>query len=334
MSNTTTMTTQPALVAAEPKPLMTAHPTHQAQLDACDRVSYLFGSPIAMSMSPHIHYTVFEGLGLNWAYFLHESRSIPSFLELTKQPKFFGSAVTMPHKVDIIPYLDELTPEGKAVGAVNTIFLKEGSDGQRKLVGTNTDTIGVREALRQNVSSEEYASWKGRPGLIIGGGGTSRAAVYTLKQFIGCSSVYFINRDPSEVAAVIAECTKAGFGDNLIHVRDEAHAKTLEKPAVIVSAVPNYPPVTEAEIEARKCVEVMLSNPAKGASLLEMCYAPTIDTMITRLATSHGWQVIPGTEAMIWQGLEQDMFWTGKSIAEMPVAKVKDVVHEALATRA
>lgn len=320
--------TQTKLAVEPPNALMTSHPTHQAQVAALDRVSYLFGTPIAHSLSPLIHKSVYEKLNLNWAYFLHESSSIPSFLELTQDPKFFGAAVTMPHKVAIIPHLDELTPEGKAVGAINTVFLETTADGKRKLIGTNTDTIGVREALRQNVSAEKFASFRGKPGLIIGGGGTSRAAVYTLKHFIGCSSVYFINRDPSEVQAVIAECERAGFGSNLIHVIDEAHAQTLEKPAVIVSAVPNFPPRTEAEITARKCVEIMLSG-EKGA-LLEMCYHPSSDTEIARLAIASGWQVIEGTEAMIYQGLEQNKFWTGRPVEDMPVTELRGIIKAAV----
>lgn len=320
---------QTKIALEEPNSLMTIHPSHDAQVAALDRVSYLFGTPIAHSLSPLIHQAVYKKLQLNWAYFLHESNSIPSFLELTRDQKFFGAAVTMPHKVAIIPHLDELTPEGRAVGAINTVFLKTNEDGSRRLVGTNTDTIGIREALRQNVSADKFASFKGRPGLIIGGGGTSRAAVYSLKHFIGCDKVYFINRDPSEVAAVIAECTKAGFGDNLIHIVDAAHAESLPKPAVIVSAVPNFSPRTDAEKMARRCAEIMLSGEDKGA-LLEMCYHPSSDTEIARLSIANGWQVVPGTEAMIWQGLEQDKYWTGRSIEEMPVQELKQIIKKAV----
>ncbi|CCG84456.1 protein of unknown function [Taphrina deformans PYCC 5710] len=299
-----------------------------SQTDMCDRVSCLFGTPIAHTLSPLIHQAVYRRLGLRWKYFLLESTSIPAFLAFAGQPKFFGAAVTMPHKVAIIPHLDELTPEGRAVGAVNTVFLREDGRGRRLLVGTNTDTVGVREGIRQNVSPAMYAGFRGRPGLIIGGGGTSRAAVYALKHSLGCDSVYFINRDAAEVAQVIGECTRAGFGDGLVHVLDAAHAAALEPPAVIVSAVPNFPPVTAAERVARACVEVMLGR-ARGA-LLEMCYHPTSDTEIKRLAETAGWLVVPGTEAMIWQGLEQNVYWTGRPIADMPVQELKGIIKQAL----
>lgn len=73
----------------------------------------------------------------------------------------------------------------------------------------------------------------------------------------------------------------------------------------------------------------MLKRAHKGA-LLEMCYHPTFFTEIGALAETAGWQVILGTEAVIYQGLEQDRYWTGKQLAELPVQKVKDVIANEL----
>jgi quinate dehydrogenase len=294
-----------------------------------DRVSYLFGHPIAHSLSPLFHQTIYDHLSLNWAQILHESKSIPSFMALTKDPKFFGAAVTMPHKVAIIPHLDKLTPTGQAVGSINTVFWEEQEDGSRLLVGTNTDCIGVREGIRQNIPAETYQSFKGKPAAIVGGGGTSRAAVYALVNWMGCSPVYFINRDQEEIASVIAGCKSAGFGDNLVPVTSAAHAATLPKPAVIVSAVPDFEPRSPSEIDARESLKIMVSGETPGV-LLEMCYHPSSNTAVSRIAKGEGWQVIPGTEAMIWQGLEQDTYWTGKRVEELPVEEVKRAIHEAL----
>lgn len=294
-----------------------------------DKVSYLFGHPIGHSLSPLFHQTIYDSLSLNWSQLLHESHSIPSFLALTRSPKFFGAAVTMPHKVAIIPHLDKLTPEGAAIGAINTVFLEEGEGGRRMLVGTNTDCIGVREGIRQNISQKTYAALKGRPACIIGGGGTSRAAVYALVKWMECKPVYFINRDEGEVATVVNECKAAGFGDNLVPVTSVAHALSLPKPAVIVSAIPDFPPKTEAEMGVREMIKIMMTERDKGV-LLEMCYHPSSKTAVAAIAKQAGWQVIPGTEAMIWQGLEQDRYWTGKEVEELPVEKVKAVIHAVL----
>lgn len=311
------------------------------------RVGYLFGYPIKHSLSPIVHGLVFRHLSLNYTYTLYESTSIQSFLDLTKDPQFYGSAITMPYKVSIIPHLDHLTPEGRAVGAVNTIFLAQNAQtGQQELHGTNTDCIGIREALRQNMSANAFAACKGKAALIIGGGGTSRAAVYALTNWLGCETIYMLNRDTSEVEAVISECTERGFGSNLTHVSSLQQAISLPPPAVIVSAIPDFPPQTDGELMVRDCISGILDKDAaitngevtvpngevKGhkGTVLEMCYHPSPNTAITRLATEKGWTVIPGTEAMIWQGLEQDRYWTGREVKEMPVEEVKRAVKKAL----
>ncbi len=227
----------------------------------------------------------------------------------------------MPHKIAILPHLDDLTPECRAVGACNTVFWRDD-----KLVGTNTDIAGVRESFLQNVPASKF---RNRPGLVVGGGGAARSAVYALVEYLGCKTVYLVNRDPSEVEAVVAWCTAQGYGDGLVHVSTVAQAEALEGPGAAVACVPNFPPVTEAEWEARRIMECFLSKPHTGA-ILEMCYHPVVWTEIAEISKQAGWEVILGTEAMIYQGFEQARCWTGKSIAELPVKRVKNTIAQEL----
>ena len=236
----------------------------------------------------------------------------------------------MPFKVAIIQHLDYLTPEAAAIGAVNTIWWNTTPSGQKQLCGTNTDCIGIRESILRNVDKEKVERMKGKAGMVIGGGGTSRAAVYALKTFLGCKEVYLVNRDKSEVDAVIAECSSVGLGSGLQYVSTLEQAEALLAPAVVVSAIPDFPPKTEDEIRTRKVIEVLLGKEEKGA-ILEMCYHPSPRTEIDALARERGWQVIPGSQAMIWQGFEQDRVWLGKDVSELPVEKVKEVIAAKLA---
>ena len=233
-----------------------------------------------------------------------------------------GASVTMPNKLAIMPHLDDITPECRAIGACNTIF-RRGD----QYVGTNTDMIGVRDSFLQNANEDLF---RGRPGMVIGGGGAARSAVYCLVKFLDCSTVYVVNRDKSEVDAVVDWCKDQGYGDGLIHVATAEQAQGLDGPGAIVACVPNYPPKTDAEKEARKITEVFLSKPHKGA-ILEMCYHPTPWTEIAELSSKAGWQVIVGTEAVIYQGLEANRYWTGRDVAEMPVQEVKKVIANELA---
>jgi quinate dehydrogenase len=281
-----------------------------------ERVNYLFGNPIAHSLSPLLHQTVYDNLFLKWSQLPLDSTDVPNFLRLTKDPKFYGASVT-------------ITQEGKDIGACNTIFLCE-KDGKRIMTGTNTDCIGIREAFLQNLPNGTTPDvYKGRPGLVIGGGGACRSAVYALQRWMGCSPIYIVNRDISEVDAVLESCTAAGYGSSLIHVKTVAQATSLAAPGAIVSCIPNFPPKSGTEIEARGVIACFLGKEDKGA-ILEMCYHPSPYTKIAKIAEGLRWQVILGTEAMIYQGLEQDRYWTGREVADLPGVEVKQAIADAL----
>lgn len=295
----------------------------EEQRQQLDRVGYLFGHPINHSMSPLLHQVIYKDLNLRWAQLPLDSTDMNLFLGLMKDPKFYGASVTMPHKVAIIPHLDEITPEGREVGACNTIFVRE-RNGKRIYCGTNTDVVGIRDAFYQNVENPD-AVFHGRPAMVLGGGGAARSAVYALHKWMQASKIYLVNRDKSEVDAVIEECATKGYGDKLVHISTVEEAERLEGPGAVVACVPNFSPKTEQEKVARSITEVLLKKQHKGA-MLEMCYHPTPWTELASIAEENGWKLILGTDALIWQGLEQDKYWTGKDVTTLPVQKVHDAI--------
>lgn len=242
-----------------------------------------------------------------------------------------------------MPHLDDLTEHARQAGACNTIFLrKNGITGAREYVGTNTDCDGIREALMQN--APDPTRFRGRPALIIGGGGTARTAIYVMRRWLGSSRIYIVNRDANEVAAIMDEDRRRNPDPNaqapLQPVTDPEEAARLESPAAIVSGIPNYPPKTAEELRARAVVQAFLGTaadaPKQQGVILEMCYHPVPWTEIAQLASTAGWKVILGSEALIWQGLEQARLWTGRDIVGTPglVQQVKDVVAKSIAERA
>lgn len=236
----------------------------------------------------------------------------------------------MPNKVAILPYLDEMTDECRDVGACNTLFYKE-REGRRVFCGANTDVIGIRDSFYQNVT-HPAAVFHDQPALVIGGGGAARSAIYALRKWMNVKNIYLVNRDSDEVAAMIADCTARGYGDGLVHISDVSQAREVAAPGAIVACVPDFEPSTPAEKLSRQITETFLAKKRKGA-MLEMCYNPTPFTKLGALAEQSGWQVILGTEALIWQGLEQDKYWTGRRVEEMPVEKVKGAIAEKVAQR-
>lgn len=324
-----------------------------------DGVAYLYGHPLLNSLSPPLHKTVYNALGLNWqqiplssvcgiseTYPPPYTRSPPieKFLSsIRSNPKFVGSSVTMPHKVAIMPYLDDLTEHARQAGACNTIFLRKNAiTGLTEYVGTNTDCDGIREALVQN--APDPSRFRGRPALIIGGGGTARTAIYVMRRWLGSSRIYIVNRDAKEVAAIMEEDRRRNPDLNgtapLYPVTDPDEAARLEAPAAIVSGIPNYPPKTAEELRSRAVVKAFLGTSDHASTqqgvILEMCYHPVPWTEIAQLASTAGWKVILGSEALIWQGLEQARLWTGRDVVGTPrlVQQVKDVVGKSIAERA
>ncbi|KAL2146459.1 hypothetical protein VTI28DRAFT_3928 [Corynascus sepedonium] len=299
-----------------------------SQINKLDKHGFLFGKKLAASMSPLLHDVVYQELGLNWEQIRLDSTDMDLFLRLIRHPQFYGASVTMPHKVAIIRHLDELTEECRDVGACNTLFLRHLPDGRRLFCGANTDVIGIRESFVQNVPDPSvYAN---RPAMVIGGGGAARSAIYALHKWLRATCIYVVSRDKSEIAAVVAECSKRSYGARLVHVETAEQAERLEGPGAIVACIPDFPPVTEGERVLRRIVEVMLRKERKGA-ILEMCYNPSPYTALGALAESEGWQVILGTEALIWQGIEQDKYWTGRKTSELPVGQVKKAIAARLA---
>lgn len=257
-----------------------------------------------------------------------ETQDTSEFLPALKQDDIIGCAVTMPYKVSMMSVVDELTEEGRIIGAINTVFLRKVADESTKYIGTNTDCIGVREAFIQNCPGILEKS-AGKPGLVIGGGGACRAAIYALWKWLGASKVYMVNRLESEVKLVMDSLKSAGFGGELVWVSSVEEANALEAPALIVGTVPDFPPKEEGEILARKISEAFLSKEQKGY-ILEMCYHPEPKTEFYHIAVKAGWNVLFGTESMIWQGVAQQVLWAEIPLEKFQMEETQKVVADAL----
>ena len=165
----------------------------------------LLGRKLSHSYSPQIHALLGN---YDYALFEKEPEEIERFL---KEGDFTGINVTVPYKKDVIPYLDELTPVAKRLGAVNTIIRQDD-----KLIGHNTDYFGFLTMVQR--SGLKLA---GKKVLVLGSGGASNTAVAVLKE-LG-SSVVTISRSGENNyqnlhlhrdAAVIVNTTPVGMYPN------------------------------------------------------------------------------------------------------------------------
>ncbi|OJJ02244.1 hypothetical protein ASPVEDRAFT_41737 [Aspergillus versicolor CBS 583.65] len=305
-------------------------PLAQPQLSTAPHV-FPFGYPIAHSLAPKLHESLFKSVSLPWKYNLHETQNSSEFLPALHQPGVVGCAITMPYKISLMSAVDEVTDEGRLIGAINTVFLRRVPDNKAKVryIGTNTDCIGIREAFLQNYPGILGQS-TGKPALIIGGGGACRAAIYALWKWLGASRIYLVNRLGSEIAA-IKESFDAfpEFTGELVHVSSVQQAEGLETPVLVVGTIPDYPPREEGEKLVREITKVFLGRRDKGY-VLEMCYHSKPKTEFFALCVEAGWGVLYGTESMIWQGVAQQILWAELPLERFKVDEASKEISEAL----
>ncbi|KAI1260802.1 EPSP synthase-domain-containing protein [Xylariaceae sp. FL1019] len=264
---------------------------------------YLFGSPIQKSRSPALHNTLFRQTGLPHEYSIFETQSVAHVKDLIRAPDFGGASVTIPLKLDIMPLLDDVSDAAKVIGAVNTIIPIPSPDGAVRLLGDNTDWQGMVYSLHAT-GFESPSVARATSGMVIGSGGTTRAAVYALHS-LGLSPIYLVARNKQTVEAL---CSSFPSDYKLIHVEDASHVRQL--PSVIISTVPADRAV---ESSMREILVSVLRQPRQVGRLrvfLEMAYQPR-HTALMGLAEDSGWISIPGLEVLTSQGFYQFQRWTG-----------------------
>jgi len=255
---------------------------------------FLLGSPISASPSPDMHNAGFKACDLPHTYGLLETEDVELFADAIKQENFGGASVTIPHKQNVAPYLQQVGPAAEAIGAINTIIV--GTDpltGQRVLRGENTDWLGITRVISRLLNSRP-ASQSPLAALVIGGGGTSMAAAYAMQQ-LGCKlGVY--NRTP-EKAQAISE--KFG-GSSLTSLEPDAIQAAFRKNTIdiIVSTIP-------ASAEFTVPQSLLESKPV----VLDAAYKPPKTALLAQ-AIAAGCPNAQGAEMLIEQGLEQFQFWT------------------------
>ena len=145
----------------------------------------LIGFPVSHSMSPKIQHAALEACGLEGEYSLFpvppdDKQGLKNLLDRVRTGEIRGLNVTIPHKQNVIEFLDELTTTAQIIGAVNVIYMKED-----KLIGDNTDAGGFLADLNKVLAESPSPIGRGegvrkKSALVLGAGGSARAVVYSL----------------------------------------------------------------------------------------------------------------------------------------------------------
>ena len=140
----------------------------------------LIGYPLGHSLSPKIHTAALAASGLEGNYSLfpippEDKQGLSNLLTRVRSGEINGLNVTIPHKQNVIEFMDELTPTAQAIGAVNTIYMRE-----NKLIGDNTDAPGFLADLKQVMNTAQSSIENRKSAIVFGAGGSARAVVYAL----------------------------------------------------------------------------------------------------------------------------------------------------------
>jgi len=271
------------------------------------------GHPIKHSLSAVMHNAAFRELGLDYEYesFDVDKAALRGFIENCRKD-FLGLNVTIPHKVDAIAFLDELSHEAELIGSVNTIKFEPG-----KAVGYNTDGIGCVRSL-----AEAKETVKGKQVLVIGAGGAARAVAFQC--VIEGARVAVTNRTAKRAEDLVrAVREKLGQEATVIDFTRKDIADMLKETNVLINttSVGMFPHVDESPIP----VDIIPNS----VVVLDIVYNP-VETRLLREAKARGCRVVNGAGMLVFQGAESLKIWLG---VEAPTEAMKEAVLEELKKR-
>ncbi len=267
----------------------------------------LIGDPVEHSMSPAMHNAAFREVGIDYLYvpFRVKKEELGKAIEGMRALNIKGLNVTIPHKVDVLQFLDELDHLAEQIGAVNTIVNDDGV-----LRGYNTDGAGFLQALL-----ERGIEPAGKNVVIMGAGGASRAISFILADR-GTHLVILNRLLELDWAKELASRISQTFNKEVeaLELNRENLARVLDKAEILVNAtsVGMSPNIDQTPVDSD------LLRP--GLVVFDIVYNP-IKTRLLREAEAAGAETIGGLDMLIWQGAIAFEKWTG---LKAPVELMKE----------
>lgn len=239
---------------------------------------YLFGTPIQHSLSPKMHNNAFHTLNLPHQYSLAEEKDVSVYQQLIHRNDFGGASVTIPHKENIIPYLTEVCGAANDIKAVNTIVVGQQQQFQgelpkeslsNKLYGYNTDWLGMYRPISQLINKKNEELTTSDWGLVVGAGGTARAACKVMKE-LGLKFL-IANREPEKTEELAKQFQVPGI--SLAEIPQLAQTQDLQHLKVVISSIPPQANFTLPNefFQAKPVVLDVVYKPAL-TSLLQQVY--------------------------------------------------------------
>ncbi len=255
----------------------------------------IIGNPVEHSLSPAIHNAAFRRLALNFVYLAWRVESIGDAIRgLRALGNFRGASVTIPHKVSAVPFLDDIEPTARQIGAINTIVAEKG-----RLIGHNTDATGALRALR-----EGGVTLTGRRIVMLGSGGAARAIAFALAAESKAEALLLLGVDDKERVALARDLrSKTDLVVEDYSLDDSILGRTVPDAQVLIHCTPiGMSPRGDAT-----CVPTSLLHPS--LAVMDIVYNPR-ETRLLSDAKRAGCKTIPGLEMFLNQAVTQFELWT------------------------
>ena len=272
------------------------------------RVLGIIGYPLTYTLSPNMHNAALKEVALDYRYlpFVVAPEHLASAIAGIRALGIAGVNVTMPHKETVIEFLDEISPEARMIGAVNTIHNVDGH-----LKGYNTDATGFIRSLR-----EELVDPEGRHAIILGVGGAARAVAVALINE-GVASITLLGRTVEKVEAFKVHLL-GSFGQFSIKTLsfDDDLADIFEVGDLVVNATPI------GMKDSTDLLPVPLEHIDSRHFIYDLIYTPSETTLITA-AKDKGAKAVNGLGMLLYQAATAFELWTG---TPAPIAIMRDAL--------
>ncbi len=257
-----------------------------------------FGATYRTSKMYAMYNAAFEALGLNYVYVPLIVKDLEKAVEGVRHLGIKAIGVTIPYKIDVVPYLDELDSDARRIGAVNAIVNHHGT-----LLGANTDGKGAVKAL------QEVTPIAGKKVVLLGAGGAARAVAIAVADEGG--DVVIVNRT-QETAATLAEAVNGKYA-TLDRLEQEIQDAQIVINATSVGMLPteNESLVNKTALSSDSVVMDLVSHPK--------------ETTLLQAARERGCTIVYGDRMLFWQGVLKFKVYTG---IEPPI----EVMEQALNT--
>jgi len=271
--------------------------TEKVSLTAHTKIFCIIGHPVEHSMSPTMWNPALQELGLDYAYMAFDVHpdNLQKAINGMRALDIKGMNVTIPHKENVIQYLDEIDPIAKKMGAINTI---KNDDGLLK--ARNTDAGGARKSL-----IDAGCEISGKNILFLGSGGVARSVAYVLSED---ANEIVLTDIVEKTALTVAKEIKENMGANVEgKISNETIIKKeIKKVDILVNATPlgMHPNVNASPISKELLHEDLF--------VFDVIYNP-LQTKLIKDAAEIGCKTLGGLDMLVNQGVLAFEWWTGKS---------------------